>query len=215
LEELMARLSRLVILFAMLGLCVACSRSPVAAPPAISLSPTAIATATSIFPFPVYTDQTSERAFVPSGWMGDLAGISLDESWTQNPYEGKTCIHIAYKPQSGEPGWAGVYWLPPQLDPKQDWGSQVTGVNLRGALRLTFGARGAQGGERVTLFVGGIQGPKGDSLHDKRSLDLTLTPEWREYSINLNGADVSQVVGAFGWVAAEHVEFWLDAVRFE
>jgi hypothetical protein len=146
--------------------------------------------------------------------MGDLAGISLDESWPQNPYEGKTCIHIAYRPQNGGPGWAGVYWLPPHLDPQQDWGSQITGVNLRGASRLTFGARGALGGERVTFFVGGIQGPKGDSL-SKRLLDLSLTPAWRQYTINLNDADVSRVVGAFGWSAAERVEFWLDAVRFE
>ena len=108
-----------------------------------------------------------------------------------------------------------MYWLPSQVDPQQDWGSQVTGVDLRGAMRLSFWARGARGGERVQFFVGGIPGPKGDSLPDKRPLDLTLTPEWREYSINLNDADLSRVVGAFGWSAAEPVEFWLDTVQFE
>jgi hypothetical protein len=147
--------------------------------------------------------------------MGDIAGISLlDEGWTQRPHEGKSCVHIVYAPQDGGPGWAGVYWLPPRLDPTRDWGSQVDGVDLSNASRLAFWARGATGKEHVEFFIGGIEGPQGDSL-PKKSLNVTLTAEWRQYSINLNGTDLSNVVGAFGWAATEEVEFWVDDVRFE
>jgi len=197
-----------------MGLCVACRSIPAKVSTA---TPTEIPapTATGVFPFPIYTDWgVSGSAFVPSGWMGDAGGITLDDAWAENPYEGETCIHISYEPQSEGPGWAGVYWLPSRLDPSQDWGSQVDGKSLNGAARLSFWARGAEGGEPVEFFVGGIEGPQGDSL-SKKSLTVTLTPEWREYSINLSGADMSRVVGTFGWAAARKVEFWIDEVRFE
>jgi hypothetical protein len=201
-------------LIIVIGICAACRGASTATPIA---TPTEIPApiATDVSPFPIYTDQgASGSTFVPSGWMGDAGGITLDDTWSEDPYEGETCIHISYEPQSEGPGWAGVYWMPSQLDPSEDWGAQVDGENLNGVSRLSLWARGVEGGEPVEFFVGGIEGPQGDSL-GKKSLTVTLTPEWREYSINLNGADMSSVVGAFGWSAAKEVEFWVDEVQFQ
>jgi hypothetical protein len=205
-----------ICLFLMAIYCVACVSAPTDAPPTIptETSSTPVPTPVSI-PFPIYADQVAGGpAFVPSGWMGDIAGISLDESWKENPQEGNSCIHVTYKPQSDGPGWAGVCWLPPRLDPSKEWGAQVNGIDLSGASRLTFWARGASDKEHVKFFVGGVEGPKGDSLSEKESY-VDLTTEWRQYSINLNGADLTNVITAFGWVATAEVEFWVDDVRFE
>jgi hypothetical protein len=62
---------------------------------------------------------------------------------------------------------------------------------------LTFFARGDSGGERITFFSGGITGPYGDTA-SKPAITVDLTPGWKKYTINLNGADLRRVVGAFG-----------------
>ena len=47
--------------------------------------------------FKVYTDrQTSDNHYAPSGWMGDVADIKINDQSTDNPHSGTTAIQFAY-----------------------------------------------------------------------------------------------------------------------
>lgn len=143
---------------------------------------------------------------------------SIDPSATTNPHSPPSCLAITYA--SGPTGWAGGYWL----STKGNWGTSP-GMDLRGYEALTFYARGALGGERVEFKVGGIDASARPGIQYKDSLmsslgTLTLSKDWRRYSIALDGLDASSVLGGFAWVATladnpTGVTFYLDDMRYE
>jgi hypothetical protein len=147
-------------------------------------------------PFAVYTEKNSRtNHFVPSGWMGDVSAVRIDMGCQENPYSGTTCIKITY---TGEPtqgsGWAGVFWQ----NPENNWGSKDGGFNLSAAKKLNFWARGKKGGEKLEFKVGGITGEYPDS--DMIGIGpLELTNEWKQYTIDLEGVDLSYISGGFVW----------------
>ena len=165
--------------------------------------------------FPVYIDALQNTGYVPSGWMGDTGDIKLNDCWLHDPHSGITSIKVRYNP-TGSNGWAGVYWQSPQ----NNWGTdRHGGRNLQGFHRLTFFARGRSGGERITFFSGGITGRYGDTA-SKHAITVNLTTGWKKYTINLVGADLSRVVGAFGWAASKTdnphgATFYLDNIQFD
>lgn len=164
--------------------------------------------------FPIYTDWLQNTDYVPSGWMGDTGDIKLNDCWLQDPHSGATSIKVGYMP-TGSNGWAGVYWQSPQ----NNWGTDPNGGhNLQGYRTLTFFARGQSGGERIAFFSGGITGPYGDTAA-KHAITVDLTSGWKKYTIDLAGADLRRVVGAFGWVASKSCDphgatFYLDDIQF-
>ena len=143
-------------------------------------------------PYPV------SEYFIPSGWMGDYGDIEYDEACSNNPHSGTTCIRITYSP-SGSNEWAGIYWQYPE----GNWGDQP-GWNLHGATKLTFWARGDTGGEKAEFKVGGIKTagkPYSDSIYPAVSTGvLSLSTSWQQYTIDLSGKDMSNVIGGFCWV---------------
>lgn len=145
--------------------------------------------------------------------------LSLDEAWAQDCHAGKNCVKIEYDVDCSrnDQRWAGIYWL----NPANNWGQRKGGFNLTGAQKLTFWARGEKGGEQIQEFtVGGISGNYPDS-------DLTamgpviLTPQWKQYTIDLRGKDLSYISGGFAFSTNEEVNpaasctFYLDEIRFE
>jgi hypothetical protein len=74
---------------------------------------------------------------------------------------------------------------------------------LRGAREVAFLARGEVGGEIVEFKSGGIfrGGPYPDSFEASLG-SVALAKEWRPYRIDLSRGDLSNVIGAFAWVAA-------------
>jgi len=112
-------------------------------------------------PFNVYTDKNArDNHFIPSGWMGDYRAVKLNYSCIENPYHGNSCIKITYSgelPQGA--GWVGVYWQ----NPENNWGSRDGGFNLSAARKLTFWAKGEEGGEKLEFKVGGITGAHPDT----------------------------------------------------
>jgi hypothetical protein len=170
-------------------------------------------------PFYVYDDDDPGcNHFVPSGWIGDIDDMSLDQAWADDPHRGTTAISITYSAlgNNGE-GWAGVYWQ----EPENNWGTiEGAGYNLDEATYLHFYARGAEGDEQVKFFMGGIWGQYPDSQRPALSTDVTtLTQEWSEYTIDLRGRDLSQVIGGFGFVTdqclnSEPTTFYLDDIRY-
>ncbi len=132
--------------------------------------------------------------YVASGYMGD-SDISLSAASLKTDQGEDVCMKVHYRAK-GAKGWTGIYWQ----DPANNWGERAgkAGYDLRGAVRLSFRARGDKGGERVQKFaVGGIQGKYPDS--DLALLpNVRLTKEWKRYEIDLTGKDLRHIIGGFG-----------------
>jgi len=154
--------------------------------------------------------------YVASGFMGegDKPHIGLNAQWTDGCHAAPTCMKFTFSPQDS---WAGVYWQ----SPPNNWGDQP-GRKIEGAKRLVFWARGGSGGELVSFKCGGIQGKKfQDSL--EKAVDpspVMLTNQWRQYEIDLGGADTHSVIGAFSWSATRDgnpngATFYLEGITIE
>lgn len=149
--------------------------------------------------FDVYIDKGGvSNHFIPSGWMGDYGDLKFSDQDTSSPASGSTAIKIDYtaKRSQGQ-GWAGIYWQSSQ----NNWGTKDTGVDLTGFNKLVFKAKGKNGGEVLSLKIGGITStPGGESVAypDSATIDygpIRLTKDWQEYSINLVGKDLHYING--------------------
>jgi len=170
-------------------------------------------------PFPIYTNVGSrDNHYVPSGFMPDGQCITLDNRWQEGCHGGSTCIKVSYDVVCSKQGarWAGIYWQ----NPAHNWGNRKGGFNLTGAKKLTFWAKGEKGGERIEEFkMGGITGDYPDT--DTAFIGpVILTPQWKQYTIDLRGKDLSYVSGGFCFttnaeVNPENCIFYLDDLRYE
>lgn len=170
--------------------------------PSVRLSKTTL-------PCEVYADDAPAR-WIPSGYMGDTQAIKIESDCETSPHAGATCMKVSF---SATEGWGGVLWQ----SPANDWGDRAGGLDLSGATMLEFHARGENGGETVTIQVGGLEGkPFSDSFKTQKQ-ELTLKKEWTRYRVALDGLDLSRVKTPFGWVAVPDgrpVTFYLDDIRF-
>jgi hypothetical protein len=189
------------------------------------------------FPFYVYKDANSgENNFFPAGNMGDLSSTESNTFCKESPYAGSSCIKIVYKAKPEQVyGWAGLYWQ----YPPNNWGNIPKAYDLTGATKLTFWARGKYGGEVINKFqVGGITGKYRDSGVISIG-PITLSEQWRKYTINLRNMDnsiiisnedkecwpfmepLSRIIGGFCWATSlmennnNGITFYLDEIRFE
>ncbi len=168
--------------------------------------------------FEVYVDRRSlDNHYILSGWMGDYGDIKLNDQFMQNSHSGSSCIEFVYSAKKSQgQGWAGVYWQ----NPINNWGSKKGGFDLIGMTNLTFWARGAKGGEKIQKFiVGGIKGAYSDSATVEIG-PIELTDQWKEYSINLTGKDLTYISGGFGWTTTvdlnpQGATFYIDDIRFQ
>ena len=174
---------------------------------------------TSFRPFYVYKDVGSrDNHYVPSGFMPNGKCLNFNDRWQENCGEGHTCIRIEYDLECSrqDQRWAGIYWL----NPPNNWGTRKGGFDLKGATKVTFRARGEDGGEQIEEFtVGGITGDYPDS--DKIIFGpVILSSEWKQYTIDLRGKDLSYISGGFAWSTNEEVNgdrciFYLDDIKYE
>ena len=156
----------------------------------------------------------------------------MDENWRENPAAGRSCIRCCQTVEKNDwGGWIFLNgWLPegettPQLN---DGSVEGQGLDLTGTQSLTFMARGEKGGEKVEFYTCGFgRDEKGravvpypDSAEKKSLGTVTLTKNWKEYTIKLKGMDMSSVACGFGYVAAGGkakagtLIFYLDEIRF-
>jgi len=168
--------------------------------------------------FYIYSDKGARvNHYIPSGWMGDYGDLKIDDGNTTDPADGKTCVKITYTGKATQgANWAGIFWQ----HPANNWGEKPGGYDLSAYKRLTFWARGEEGGEKVAEFkVGGITGEHGDS--DSGSVGpVTLTKDWKKYTIDLADKNLSHIVGGFCWSASRDDNpngfvIYLDEIRFE
>jgi hypothetical protein len=149
--------------------------------------------------------------------MGDYADLKIDDGNATDPADGRSAFKIAYSGKSSQgANWVGFYWQ----HPANNWGEKPGGFDLTGMKRLTFWARGEDGNEKIAEFkVGGITGEHGDS--DSASIGpVTLTKEWKKYTIDLADKNLSHLVGGFAWSASRDDNpngfvLYLDEIRFE
>ncbi|MBC8447498.1 MAG: hypothetical protein H8D78_07090 [Chloroflexi bacterium] len=150
--------------------------------------------------------------------MGDFADIGFDDNFKLDPDPSRpSVIRITYTPK-GTNQWAGIYWW----DPSQaEWGNIDGGFNLSCAAKLTFWARGENGGEKAEFKVGGLKGTYQDSLQPALSTGpIVLTSMWTPYTLDLSGRDLSHIIGGFVWVTnkpsnPDGATIYLDDIRFE
>jgi len=139
-----------------------------------------------------------ETQYFPSGWMGDG---KYGEKYLSIINEsvlisGQRYVTLRFEYQPGPEKWAGIYWL----HPDGNWG-QSKGLDLTGAKRITFYARGERGGEIIEFKSGGVQGKTNKDSFEVSLGKRSLSKEWEEFSIDLTKANLSSVIGAFAWSA--------------
>jgi len=163
-----------------------------------------------------------QNRFVASGYMGDGEYgdeyIKFEGANESDPHSPPTCIKIKYI--FGPQKYAGIYW---QNKP-DNWGDRAgTDYSRKGFTKVTFYAKGETGKEVVEFKSGGIHDPQ-KSYHDSYEEStgrITLTQEWEKYEINLEGVDLSSVIGGFCWVASKDynnqnsITFFVDNIQFE
>jgi hypothetical protein len=137
--------------------------------------------------------------YTPSGSVGDAGHgpTYVTVAHTNAEVNGRPALAVRVTYAPGDSGWAGVYWQ----HPANNWAS-APGLNLTGAREVAFLARGEAGGEIVEFKAGGIVGgPYPDSFEASLG-SVPLAKEWHSYRIDLARENLSNVVGAFAWVAS-------------
>lgn len=163
-----------------------------------------------------------QNRFIASGYMGDgeygEKYIKFDGAFETKPHSSPNCIKITYT--FGPNKWAGIYW---QNKP-DNWGDRPgNNYSKKGFTKVTFWAKGETGKKVVEFKSGDIYNAK-KKYHDSYGEStgrLTLTNEWTKYEIDLEGADLSSVIGGFCWVASKDynsqksITFYIDDIYFE
>jgi len=169
--------------------------------------------------FTVFDEQSiiDTSGFVPSGWAGDYESVTYDYNSIENPHSGKYCCKWKYsginKPFSK--GWVYIYWQ----NPANNWGNLGKGLNLSKFKKITFWARGEKGGEVVRFGMGGIKEKFSDSAYIGPRKEV-LTKNWKQYILDLQGQDLSCVIGGFLWMVdikdnPKGCTFYLDQIKYE
>ncbi len=162
-------------------------------------------------PLQLLSEGGADAPYIPAGYMGDTGNIKMTEGDTSGPHSGKSATKVQYTSGSG---WGGVVWQ----SPANDWGEKPGGYNLTGAKKLTFWARGEKGGEKVSFSFGILDKAKYADSAKGEIKDQELTKDWKQYSIDLSGKDLSQIKTGFVWIVGakgEPVTFYLDDIKFE
>ncbi|MEM9402689.1 MAG: glycoside hydrolase family 2 TIM barrel-domain containing protein [Pseudomonadota bacterium] len=163
------------------------------------------------FPLPVYGDSFARMPWAPSGWMGNVDKLTVDDAWPENPHTGDASLRLRYE---GVYNWVGVAWQ----HPANNWGDQAGGINVDGAKELEFWARGEYGGERISFGVGLLESDKAYPDSSITKVDnIALTPEWTRYTVPLRNKDLSSLKTGF-FIALtgrqSSVTVYLDDIRF-
>lgn len=187
--------------------------------------------------FDVYSDLSAAgNHFVTLGKMsssGDEDKVEINPGYTSDRYAGSTCIENRLYTNSNGNNWGGFYFLNGVLEgeetqPKANWGDYPdAGVNLSGAKRFSFWAKGKNGGELVEFFAfgvgtGTVTKPYPDSSKKISLGNQKLTKSWKKYtSRDLSKQNLSYVLGGFGWAASagknnkKDIAFYLDDIKYD
>ena len=152
----------------------------------------------------VYTEADSGgNLYAPSGWMNVASGgLEIDAADTEEVYAGEMALEISWDGSVGDDGtrWAAVMF---------EWPDGLTagtrsgaGWDLSGATELSFAVRSEDPGESIIVGFG-------DDVHDPVQVRqrISLQTDWTHHTIQVGGADVSDLNG--GFIVA--FDAWSDA----
>lgn len=191
--------------------------------------------------FNVYEDISSpgNHFLVPAKIPNGNAPVTIFGSSMTNPHSGATAIRNQFCTGGGTEGgfyfqngiFTGMTGANPPPTPQTNFGTVPNaGIDLTGATRLTFWARGEIGGEKIEFFMGGVgrgnpPAPFPDSTsripaQGSPNSVFTLSANWQQFTIDLTGANLNYVLGGFGWYATiannpNGAVFYLDDIRYE
>lgn len=161
-------------------------------------------------PVVVFADN-AEPTWIPSGWMGNIAAIRATPDHAENPRSGARSFRFDYLANDG---FGAIAWQ----FPANDWGDEPGSINVTGATKLTFYARGQEGGERVEFKFGILDRSKRYPDSASGGIAVTLAREWKRYEIDVSGLDLSSIKTGFVWSVAGQgrpITFFLDDIQFE
>jgi len=183
---------------------------------------------------------------IPLVWITDSGDPEATMSLKASPNEchtGSDCLRFTYRYRPEPKGkWGRIEWRPfcigeikaTRCENVEGWDrveefctafferksscsiDVLKAGNLSEVDRLTFSARGENGGERVRFTVGDTDVPPIPG----RPLKVTLTDDWKPYAIDLDGLDLADAVGLFIWSVFDFENqqgavFYLDDIQFE
>ena len=139
----------------------------------------------------------------------------MDESWTSDPHSGSACVKITYK-KAGAKNFAGIYW---QNVPNNFCKSPGEDFSGKGFTKITFWAKGKNGGEIAEFKAGGIKNCNNGGLFEDsfetRAKRVNLETTWKEYTIDLAGMDLTSVIGGFCWSSPKPSTIYIDDVMYQ
>jgi hypothetical protein len=166
----------------------------------------------------------------------DFGAMDIDLCSGDNPHSGLTSIKSTFRNTTGT-NFGGWYFLNGVLtgaedQPRANFGDVPgAGIDLRGAGRLSFWARADRPGVKVEFFMGGVgrdpftgtpNMPFPDSTPRLPAIGtvFTLSTDWAPYSIDINGADLSYILGGFAFVFSassnpQGAVIWVDDITYD
>ncbi len=182
----------------------------------------------------VYNDYAlGWNRYVLRNWIGEkgVKPPDMEEAYSQEIYQGLSSIKCDMDFTRSH--WGGYIFNSGSLQAKSSepmiaTGDKFSGENLAGATKLEFFAKGKEGGEKVAFFCGGMGHdafgeslPFADSSPQITTKTITLTTQWKPYSISLKEKDMSHISYGFAWIAyqeknpnKEHITFYLDEIAY-
>lgn len=140
-------------------------------------------------PFSVYKDN-EYLPYVLSAYMGNYKLIDVDLNHAETVKEGSTAIKISFK---GENEWYGVGFV----DPANDWGDILGGYNISGATTFSFWVKASYQNLKIKVGFGLIESDKPFPDTSKEIIDVTLSDEWKKYTIKTKRLDLSCIRSGF------------------
>jgi hypothetical protein len=138
----------------------------------------------------------SNLEFLPVQKAGDASHLTVNQNFVNPDDNCEICQSIQYTP--GLIGKAGVAY------------KSSGELNLGGAQRIVFFAKGQLGGENVAFVVLGKPSNASpttnifSNLHFAvMSKNITLTNDWARYQIGLNGSNLAGVTAPFGFIVSK------------
>ena len=162
-------------------------------------------------PFYVYQDNEN-LPYVLSAFMGNYKDMEVDLGNTETVKVGKTAIKISYKAKTD---WYGVAFV----DPANDWGDILGGYNISEAKAFSFWAKASYNNLKVNVGFGLIEeGDKPFPDSSKKLVELSLTDEWKKYTIKTKKLDLNCIRSGFvlfsGGESMTH-KIFIDEIIFE
>ena len=164
--------------------------------------------------FYVFKDYGSlENHFLKLDKLGDHDSIYTQKDFNNLSPAGGSSLEVVYDPRGYETHYAStISWVV-----SEDESQQV--YDLNGAGRLVFYARGKNGAEIAQFELGSIS-LDSNALSAASSGPILLDNTWREYSIDLEGLNLSKAKVGFS-VSVNRYDnpngsvIYLDEVRYE